>query len=168
MPTLIKGGRVIGDEWARVDEVANGSVASHTILPAAYALSHLDSLFDDGRKIGIWIDGATEPEQLAALIDRVALIAVRFAALNDGRGLSIAVVLRTRLGYTRELRAIGEVHEDVLHYMHRCGFDAYELPDGHDPAVALASMASYSDYYQGSVIDPRPAFRRVVRGQKTA
>ena len=72
--------------------------------------------------------GDSEPNELIGLLDRIALIAIRFSTVNDGRGLSIAVILRTRLGFKGELRAIGEVHEDVLHYMRRCGIDSYELP----------------------------------------
>jgi uncharacterized protein (DUF934 family) len=168
MPTLIKGGRVVSDEWALVEEVADGPVAAHTIVPASYAVSHADSLFRNGREIGVWIAGDGEPDELAGFLDRIPLIAIRFSTLNDGRGLSIAVLLRTRLGFKGELRAIGAVHEDVLHYMRRCGFDSYELPDGHDPNVAISAMGPYSEYYQGSVIDPRPAFRRVARGRKQA
>ena len=166
MPTLIKGGHVVPNEWNLVHEVADDPVETRTIVPAPYALSHADTLFGVGREIGVWIEPDAEPDDLAELLDRISLIAIRFSTLNDGRGLSIAVLLRTRFGYAGELRAIGEVHEDVLHYMYRCGFDSYELPNGHDPNVALAAMSSYSDYYQGSVVDPRPAFRRIARGRK--
>ena len=94
----------------------------------------------EARVIGIWLPGDGEPDEIESLLPKAPLIAIRFAAMNDGRGLSLAVLLRTRFGYTGELRAIGEVHEDVLHYLRRCGFDSYQLPDGHDPAIALAAM----------------------------
>lgn len=166
MPTLIRDGRVVADEWILRDEITDDIVASRTIVPAAYAVLHAETLFTSNREVGIWLAGDAEPEEIAPLLKKASLVAIRFAALNDGRGLSLAVLLRTRYGFTGELRAIGEVHEDVLHYMHRCGIDAYQLPDGHDPTVALAALKSLSDFYQGSVIDPRPAFRRVARGRK--
>ena len=164
MPTLIKDGRIVADEWTIVAEVADGPIKTRSIVPVTSA--HADSLFGAGREIGVWLDGDAEPNELAGLLDRIALIAIRFSTVNDGRGLSIAVILRTRLGFKGELRAIGEVHEDVLHYMRRCGIDSYELPDGHDPSVALAALKPYTEYYQGSVVDPRPAFRRIARGGK--
>ncbi len=166
MPTLIKDGRVISDEWTVRDEITDNAVAPRTIVPAAYAVLNAETLFAPDREIGIWLAGDAEPAEIAPLLKKVPLIAIRFAALNDGRGLSLAVLLRTRYGFNGELRAIGEVHEDVLHYMHRCGIDSYQLPDGHDPTVALAAMKSLTDFYQGSVIDPRPAFQRVARGRK--
>jgi len=165
MPTLIENGRVTEDHWTLLENVADGDVPSHAIVPLEYAVAHAETLFAPGREIGVWMAGDGEPAQIATLLDRIRLVAIRFAAVNDGRGLSLAVLLRTRLGYTGEIRAIGEVHEDVMNYMRRCGFDSYQLPDGHDPSVALCAMKSLSDFYQGSVIDPRPAFRRVARGR---
>jgi uncharacterized protein (DUF934 family) len=165
MPTLIKDGRVIADDWILREEITDGVIAPRTIMPAAYAVLHADALLGSGRDIGIWLSGDGEPEEMAALLPKVALVAIRFPAMNDGRGLSLAVLLRTRFGFTGELRAIGEVHEDVLSYMHRCGIDSYQLPDGRDPKVALAAMKSLTDFYQGSVVDPRPAFRRIARGR---
>ena len=166
MPTLIENGRVVSDKWTLRDEITDDAIAPHTIVPVAYAVQHAQTLFAADREIGVWLAGDAEPEDIVPLLNKISLIAIRFAALNDGRGLSLAVLLRTRYGFKGELRAIGEVHEDLLHYMHRCGIDSYQLPDGHDPVVALAAMKSLTDFYQGSVIDPRPAFRRIARGQK--
>lgn len=91
-------------------------------------------------------------------------IAIEFPAFNDGRGLSLAVMLRTRLGFKGQICAVGEVHEDLLHYMDRCGFDAVLLGEDRDTDIALRLIAPYKDHYQGCVNDPRPAFRRVSRG----
>ena len=91
-------------------------------------------------------------------------IAIDFPAFNDGRGLSLAVLLRTRFKFDGEIRAVGAVHEDILHYMVRCGFTELELPDERDVDTALACMQPYSDFYQQSVAEPEPQFRRVERG----
>jgi len=165
MPTLIKDGRVASDDWTLLETV-DGPVAPKSIVPAAYATQHAEELFRQTPQIGLWLAGDSEPDEIAPLLDRLPLIAIRFASVNDGRGLSLAVLLRTRFAYKGELRAFGEVLEDVMNYMRRCGFDSYQLPDGHDPAVALRAMRSLSDFYQGSVIEPRPAFRRVARGRR--
>ena len=92
------------------------------------------------------------------------VIAIDFPAFIDGRGLSLAVLLRNRHGFTGELIAVGDVHEDVLHYMQRCGFTSFLIPDGRDPNTALSALAPYSDYYQASVVEPKPAYRRNGRG----
>ena len=91
-------------------------------------------------------------------------IAIEFPAFNDGRGLSLAVLLRSRHQFQGELLAVGDVHEDIMHFMHRCGFDSYLLPDDRDPHRALSLLSPYTDYYQASTRQPEPAFRRVASG----
>jgi uncharacterized protein (DUF934 family) len=113
---------------------------------------------------GLLLEVDAEPD---AGFARAPLIAINFPAMTDGRGLSLAVLLRTRFGFTGELRAVGEVHPDTVHYMKRCGFDTFQLPASRrlPPAAAgRSTLAPYSDYYQASVFDPEPAYRRIRRG----
>ncbi len=112
-----------------------------------------------------WLSARSEPlllecdAQPDAAIKDAPSIAINFPVFNDGRGLSLAVLLRTRLGFTGELRAVGDVHQDILHYMRRCGFDSYLLPDGRNPEQALKLLTPYSAHYQASVENPQPSFR---------
>lgn len=168
MPTLIKGNTIVADDWQIFDDGAQTTDAARVIVPAQYAVSHKATLFSTAQEVGIWVAGDAELDDVIELLDRVPLVAIHFPAFNDGRGLSLAVLLRTRFGYTGELRAIGDVHTDILHYLHRCGFDSYLLPDGRDPVTALSALNSLSDFYQGSVVQPLPAFRRVARGDIAA
>lgn len=114
-----------------------------------------------GAGVILEVDTEPQPEFAAA-----PLIAINFPAFNDGRGLSLAVLLRTRYGFRGELRAVGDVHPDLIHYMKRCGFDTFLLPDDRSfPGGADSSaLAPHADYYQASVLEPEPAFRRVARG----
>jgi len=106
------------------------------------------------------IEPHQDPGALAARLDAVARVEVHFPKLADGRGYSIARLLRERLGYRGELRAVGEVRRDQLHYLSRVGFDAFLLPDGEDADGALAALAGFSEAYQASVERPVPLFRR--------
>jgi uncharacterized protein (DUF934 family) len=90
----------------------------------------------------------------------VARVEVNFPKIGDGRGYSIAKLLRTRYGYRGELRAVGHITRDLLFFLESCGFDAYELREGEDPHAALASFEDFSDAYQASVARPVPLFRR--------
>ena len=91
-------------------------------------------------------------------------ISIEFPAFNDGRALSLAVLLRTRYGFSGPLRATGATHEDIVHYMVRCGFDEIEIPDDRNSDRFLELMAPYSEHYQGSVSTPTPSYSRVSRG----
>ena len=46
---------------------------------------------------------------------------------------------------------MGNVQRDQLFYMARCGFDAFELPEGADVQVALTAFNDFSVAYQPAV-----------------
>ena len=114
---------------------------------------------ESGKGLRLAVDQPIEERYLAA-----ERIAIEFPAFNDGRGLSLAVLLRSRHGYTGDVMATGDVHEDMLHYLRRCGFTSFLIPDERNLDSALSTFAPYSDYYQASVVQPEPAFRRIERG----
>ena len=104
------------------------------------------------------VDAEPEPAYKEA-----SAIGIEFPAFTDGRGLSLAVLLRTRVHYTGELRALGATHEDVLHYMVRCGFDAIDLPAERNADTALRLISPYSGYYQNAVSQSEESAPRVQR-----
>ena len=59
------------------------------------------------------------------------MVALEFPVFNDGRSYSAARVLRERYGFEGELRAVGDVLLEQLHFMHRSGFDAFEIKSEH-------------------------------------
>lgn len=105
-------------------------------------------------------DPAALADRLAGLDAQIRVIAINFPRFGDGRGYSIARLLRERYGYKGELRAIGEVARDQLHAMAQCGFDAFQLREGEDPQEALAAFGDFSDTYQATAAQPQPLFRR--------
>jgi uncharacterized protein (DUF934 family) len=106
------------------------------------------------------LEPADDPAMLAGAAGLAGVIAVNFPRFGDGRGYSIARLLRERYGYKGELRAVGEVARDHLQAMSRCGFDAFQLREGEDPLEALAAFDDFSDSYQATVAQPQPLFRR--------
>lgn len=84
-----------------------------------------------------------EPRLAAA-----ARVDVHFPQFADGRGYSIARLLRQRYGYRGELRAVGHITRDHLFAMAQVGFDAFELREGEDAEQALASFGDFSAAYQ--------------------
>ena len=101
-----------------------------------------------------------DPAALAGRIGALKVIAINFPKFGDGRGYSIARLLRERHGYKGELRATGEVGRDLLHAMAQCGFDTFELRPGEDPQEALKAFGDFSEAYQASAAQPAPLFRR--------
>lgn len=102
--------------------------------------------------------------EIDAIPPDVTAIGIDFPAFTDGRGLSLAVLIRTRLNFQGELYALGGIHQDIVHYLARCGFSKILVPDGCSAATALTLIQPYSDHYQSSVIEAKPSFKRVERG----
>lgn len=117
--------------------------------------------WDPASMLGLILPVDVEPTAQHA---QAPLIAIDFPAFNDGRGLSLAVLFRNRYGYQGELRAIGELLPDLFHYYRRCGFDSAALPERYSVGAAVTNLNTYSDYYQASVRNSIPAYRRVARG----
>lgn len=122
-------------------------------------------------ELGVWLESFELVEDLIASVDDInafPVIAVNFPRFADGRGFSIATLLRTRYGYRNELRSIGDVQRDQLYFMHRCGFDAYAIRADRSVEEALESLRDFSEPYQGAVDNPLPVWRRHTRHVHTS
>ena len=106
------------------------------------------------------LEPTDDPAMVAGAVGIARVIAINFPKFGDGRGYSIARLLRERHGYKGELRAVGEVARDHLHAMAQCGFDAFHLREGEDPQEALKAFGDFSDQYQATAAQPLPLFRR--------
>nr|MDJ0947226.1 DUF934 domain-containing protein [Kiloniellales bacterium] len=102
------------------------------------------------------------PEDLAEDLPHFVAVALEFPKFTDGRPYSHARILRERLGFRGELRAVGAVFRDQLAFMTRCGFDAMEL-DAPDAAASwTAATREFGAWYQPASEGSRPipALRR--------
>jgi uncharacterized protein (DUF934 family) len=134
--------------------------ADAAVLPLAAFLGDPDTR-------AVRLAPADDPAELAPHLGRLALVAVEFPVFGDGRGYSIAALLRRRLGFSGELRAVGDVLVDQLFALKRVGFSSFVLRDDQDRARAVRALATFSDAYQGAGDQPLPAFRRHVRPAAT-
>jgi uncharacterized protein (DUF934 family) len=176
---IIIGRAVVADDWTllRLDSVASDDVAGATnapdaasvvvpagkvIVPLAVWLAQRAQL-STRAEIGVWLAPDERPETLAGDLGQLAVVAVDFPKFTDGRGYSIAYNLRKRLGYTGQLRAIGDVLRDQLQSMHRVGFDAFATRPDRDIHDALKGLTIFSESYQASADQDLPLFRRHVR-----
>ena len=106
------------------------------------------------------LEPGDDPARVVDRLGAAARVEVNFPSFTDGRGYSIARLLRERYAFTGELRAVGDVQRDQLFYLSRCGFDAFLLREGQDAEDALSAFHDFSEAYQASVERPEPLFRR--------
>ena len=147
------------DDWERVATLAGAGATAQPVLPLKLALADPGALAALPR-FGLVLAPDDSAEAAAPLLTRAALVAVEFPAFADGRGYSTAVLLRTRLNWRGDLRAVGDVLYDQLHYLRRVGFTSFAVRADRSAAAALAAFDEFSDAYQASVTPATPAFAR--------
>ena len=127
-----ESGFVADDPWIiETEEVQAGSNEK--------AILGLDAFLakTDETGLGVLINPADDVRRLEGHLDRLALVAVAFPAFNDGRAFSHASLLRSRLGFAGEVRAVGDVLIDQIPLMLRCGVDSFAVSN----ATALKRLA---------------------------
>lgn len=100
---------------------------------------------------------SSQEEALAAAAATDSLI-LEFEAFRDGRGFSLAAVLRGQ-GYQGRLIAAGQVLPDQVRHLRRCGFDAVELPPEADQAAWRRMDHVFTGAYQPGVGSERLVWR---------
>jgi uncharacterized protein (DUF934 family) len=116
----------------------------------------------DGKRLrtGLLLANTVDVEALEADLPRLALIALEFPKWVDGRAYSQARVLRTRLRYAGQIRAIGDVLVDMLPLLERTGFDAVLLRRDQSVDAAERALGFFAGHYQGDAVERRPLFAR--------
>lgn len=139
------------------DDIPEGPV----ILSLARFQAEGDALIGANRPVGVRVQSDEEVEALAYDLPRIAVVALVFPKFRDGRHYSAARILRERLKYEGEVRAVGDVLREQAHFMLRCGFDAFIPADGSTPEDWAGVGSRYRHVYQRATDDRQPAF--VVR-----
>ena len=159
MSKIIRKRAIVDDDFVHVpDDVELPPGVKPIVTLARYAKigGQLHELYP---QFGLRIPSDKLPQDIPQL-QRHALIAIEFPRFSDGRGYSVARMLRQRHGFTGELRAVGWVLRDHLYYMERCGFDAFELQPGKPLEHVLEAFREFSTTYQAAADDKRPIYRR--------
>ncbi|MBK7563281.1 MAG: DUF934 domain-containing protein [Propionivibrio sp.] len=166
MPKIIKNGQVVADHWQILKLDGDQTPASLTLpdgdimVPLAVWLARKEEILSRDNSPGVWLDSHEDIETIAGDLEHFAVIGVNFPKFTDGRGYSTTRLLRDRYAYRGEIRAIGDVLQDQLFYMKRCGFDAFAVREDKDIEAALSGLNVFSETYQAAVDQPQPLFRR--------
>ena len=168
MREIIKDKTIVSDDWTvlRLTEEETPDAVSvpagKIIVPLKVWLLQRESLLQR-TDLAVWFSSDEQAKDLQEDINRFSLLAVDFPKFSDGRGYSIAYNLRSRLGFTGELRAIGDVLRDQLFYMQRVGFNAFATRADKNIHDAIKGLTDFSEKYQTSWDEKNPLFRRTER-----
>ncbi|MCK5881264.1 MAG: DUF934 domain-containing protein [Sinobacterium sp.] len=161
MPNIIKDAAIINDNYQVIAKDADITSVSQLptgdiILPLDLYLNLKDELGE--RLVGVWLDSDQAPQPLAESLNSLALVAINFPAFADGRGYSYAYILRMQLAFKGEIRAIGDVLQDQMHYLNRSGFNSFAMREDQNLEQAIVRLKDFSKSYQAAVLQQSPLF----------
>ena len=161
MSRIIKNNAIVDDSWVRLSNVTAMSElpAGNVIVPLAFWQANRVPLQTRGN-VGVCLDSADDARSVHQDLAQLPLIAVNFSVFSDGRGYSTARILRDQYQFQGEIRAVGDVLEDQLFYLRRCGFDAFALRDNDKYEQAIKRLNDFAYTYQAGADDARPLFAR--------
>jgi uncharacterized protein (DUF934 family) len=138
---------IVADPWRYPgEECAEGDPV---IVPLAALRIERERWWSWTGRLGARLGPADRVADLAADLPRLDLVAIEFPNAGDGRGYSQAGLLRRRLRFRGELRAVGSgVRQDQAFFLARCGFDSLEPPQGVDLEAVRRALSRYDVAYQ--------------------
>jgi uncharacterized protein (DUF934 family) len=152
-----ESGFVDNDPWVIETDEFKANDDQRPILGLDALIARAEHSNEPG--LGVLIKPADDVTKLEPYLNRLSIVFVAFPAFNDGRAFSHASLLRQRLGYAGELRAVGDVLIDQIPLMLRVGIDSFAVTN----ETALRRLAEnrlpgIAHYYQ-------PAARQAKGGE---
>jgi uncharacterized protein (DUF934 family) len=168
--TILRGGELVSDDWTVIEDgrpeiTPDGGRA---IVTLARWRAERETLLVRHAAVGVLVPNTADIEAVYPEVADRPVLALQFPAFADGRALSQAVVLRKRLGFRGELRAVGDVIRDLVFWLGRCGFDSIVPRKDQNLAACREALNEITVAYQAAADAHTPIWVRRRRGQGTA
>jgi len=153
MRHILRRREIVADAWRYLgEEVGAGDPL---IVPLAELRADRERWWNWTGRLGARLSPSEPVEALAADLPRLDLVALEFPNPGDGRGYSQARLVRERLHFRGELRAVGAgVRQDQAFLLARSGFDSLEPVAGVDLEAVRGALSRYDAAYQPGTDQP--------------
>ncbi|NOR81151.1 MAG: DUF934 domain-containing protein [Methyloprofundus sp.] len=146
---LIKDKQVTQDSWVYiVDETP--LEADYIIVSLVRWQQERDQL-SKVKNLGVRLESDVAIEDIADDLSHFQLIELFIPVFTDGRAFTHARLLRSRYGFTGDIRASGDFMRDQVCYLNRVGVSSFELNAQDDAQQVIQSMDDFSVHSQESV-----------------
>ena len=173
--TILRRGELVEDHWTVIEdgrteaertqiEAGGGKV----IVTLARWRAERQALLAAHAAVGVLIPNTADIEAVFPEVADRALIVLQFPTFTDGRALSQAVVLRKRLGFKGELRAVGDVIRDLVFWLGRCGFDSIVPRKDQKLEDCRVALREFTVAYQAAADEHTPVWIRRRAGAAVA
>lgn len=162
MTAILRDGAIAADEWVVLEDgrTEPPSAADKVIVTLARWQAEREALLAAHAAVGVLVPNTADIEAVYPQIEDRPLIALQFPAFADGRALSQAVVLRKRLRFQRELRAVGDIIRDLVFWLGRCGFDSIVPRKDQNLEGCRAALDELKVAYQAAADEHTPVWVR--------
>lgn len=160
--TILRGGELVEDNWTLIEDGRTeiGPTGGKIIVTLARWRAEREALLGAHAAVGVLVPNTADIEAVFPEIADRALLVLQFPAFTDGRALSQAVVLRKRLGFKGELRAVGDVLRDLVFWLGRCGFDSIVPRQDQSLEGCRAALRELTVAYQAAADEHTPVWVR--------
>lgn len=151
MSALIDTRQRIEDSWIRLTDDQDFEDQSNIIVSLHRLKRDWHQLQLQEIAIAVELEPDAAAEDIIFALPNLEMIVLHFEVFADGRAFSQAKLLRDRYGFTGDIRARGDVIRDQLAFMHRCGFNQFEIGDDENSELALLVFNEISLGYQSDL-----------------
>lgn len=145
----IRNREIVSDAWRIVGESGGALEGGFVLLPYSNWLDAIAEAKLSPKNIGAWLETSFDFSELVRLPD---VLAIQFDQFTDGRGYSLAKIIRGRIGFKGDLFAIGDVTRDQLLDLEKCGFNCFVLREDQDIHDSLEAFEEFNFSYRDSFV----------------
>ncbi len=147
---LIKDKQVTQDSWTFIADDASLNADFNIISQSRWDKEKAKLISRKGA-LGLRLEPDAVVEDIVDDLNYFQLIELHIPVFTDGRVFTQARLLRSRFGFTGDIRVSGDFMRDQVFYLSRVGVSSFELNDQEDAQGIITSMEDFSVDYQESV-----------------
>lgn len=152
---LMRDGQLVPDPFTDGSGLESLPAGVPLIVSLEQWQAHRNNLLGGGQPLGLRLKSDQPPRLVAADLRHFRVIALEFPKFRDGRAYTHARMLRERFEFSGEIRAVGDVLQEQLHFMQRCGFNTFDIA-APDPEKAWRTIAEDHTVWYQATGDSRP------------
>lgn len=144
---ILKNKQIIADNWRYIADdmpLFDGDIT----ISVRHWLKNKQQLAKHNGRLGLRLISTDNLADISCDLAHFDLIEIEFSAFTDGRGFSMAKLLKSRFYFNGELRATGNFMRDQIFYLARVGIDSFSLGDSIDIESAITALDEFTVYYQ--------------------
>lgn len=160
--------KVTGENFPEDDDLNKIKLpdVSKILLPLKLYLLRKDEIEKKYSEVGLWLYSHEDFQWLSNLnldLNKFSVIGIYIEKFADGRIYSLGNLIRRKLKFKNDLRALGDILKDQLFFLDRSGFSSFLIKEGRSAEEAIKGLSDFSHSYQAT-LDEIPSWRKNLNG----